>query len=260
MTPNQETLLADLPYLRRYARAATGSQTSGDHVVGQLLEALGEDPIAPREDHAHRRRDLYQALHALFPAGDAPGRPNPTAESGRDPMVERLAQLSPERRELLLLTSVEGFSARDAGVIVGLGEVAAQINLDAARASMAAQRPTRVLIVEDEPVIALNLSDIVRRAGHTVVGVASTRDAAVAMAKETRPGLVLCDIQLRDRSSGLDAARDILETFSVPIVFITAFPERLLTGASHEPAFLVTKPFTADTVLVTISQALLTQL
>jgi CheY-like chemotaxis protein len=154
---------------------------------------------------------------------------------------------------------VEGFNARDAGVIVGLDEAAAQLNVDAARASMVAQRPTKVLIIEDEPVIALNLADIVRRAGHTVVGVASTKDEAVAMAADTNPGLVLCDIQLRDKSSGLDAARVILETLSAPIIFITAFPERLLTGAVHEPTFLVTKPFTADTVLVTISQALLTQ-
>jgi CheY-like chemotaxis protein/DNA-directed RNA polymerase specialized sigma24 family protein len=259
---NKETLLADLPYLRRYARALTGSQKSGDQFIRQLLEAVGNDPAGLIES-GHPRRDLYQAFHKLFAAFETLETPDPATAGPMnllDPMVERLAQLSPGRRELLLLTSVEGFSARDAGTIVGLGEAAAQLNIDAARASMVAQRPTTVLIIEDEPVIALNLTDIVRRAGHTVVGVANTKDEAVALAQETRPGLVLCDIQLRDRSSGLDAAREILETMSAPVIFITAFPERLLTGSSHEPAFLVTKPFTADTVLVTISQALLTPL
>lgn len=264
MTSSKETLLAGLPYLRRYARALTGSQASGDRFIRQFLEALADDPsgVAASE---HPRRDLYQSFHKVFAAFEtvaalAPVGPGPGLVGvEQDPMVERLAQLSPGRRELLLLTSVEGFNARDAGVIVGLDEAAAQLNVDAARASMVAQRPTKVLIIEDEPVIALNLADIVRRAGHTVVGVASTKDEAVAMAADTNPGLVLCDIQLRDKSSGLDAARVILETLSAPIIFITAFPERLLTGAVHEPTFLVTKPFTADTVLVTISQALLTQ-
>lgn len=259
MTSNKGTLLTDLPYLRRYARALTGSQASGDQFIRQLLEALGDDPTA-LADSGHPRRDLYQAFHKLFAAFETMAMPHPADPGSLDPMVERLAQLSPGRRELLLLTSVEGFNARDAGLIVGLDEAAALQNIDAARASMVAQRPTLVLIIEDEPVIALNLADIVRRAGHTVVGVATTKDEAVALALETRPGLVLCDIQLRDRSSGLDAAREILEKMSAPVIFITAFPERLLTGSSHEPAFLVTKPFTADTVLVTISQALLTPL
>jgi CheY-like chemotaxis protein len=262
MTVNKDALLADLPYLRRYVRGLTGSQASGDRFIRQFLEAMVDDP-SPMTVSTHPRRDLYQKFHKIFSAFELMATLNPTQVGlvgvEQDPMAERLAQLSPGRRELLLLTSVEGFSPQDAGVIVGLDEASAQVNIDAARASMVAQRPTRMLIIEDEPVIALNLTDIVSRAGHTVVGVATTKDEAVAMAKDARPGLILCDIQLRDKSSGLDAARIILGTLSVPVIFITAFPERLLTGAVHEPTFLVTKPFTADTVLVTISQALLTQ-
>ena len=71
-----------------------------------------------------------------------------------------------------------------------------------------------------------------------------------------RPGLVLADIQLADDSSGIDAVKDILAEFSVPVIFITAFPERLLTGERPEPTFLITKPFQRSTVKAAISQAL----
>ena len=71
-----------------------------------------------------------------------------------------------------------------------------------------------------------------------------TRDEAVQQAiGESRPGLVLADIQLADDSSGIDAVKDILADFEVPVIFITAFPERLLTGERPEPTFLITKPF-----------------
>jgi CheY-like chemotaxis protein len=74
--------------------------------------------------------------------------------------------------------------------------------------------------------------------------------------EKKKPGLVLADIQLADGSSGLDAVNEMLKSFSVPVVFITAYPERLLTGERPEPAFLITKPFQPETVKAVISQAL----
>jgi two-component SAPR family response regulator len=61
---------------------------------------------------------------------------------------------------------------------------------------------------------------------------------------------------LADGSSGLDAVDDILAIAQVPVIFITAYPERLLTGDRPEPTYLVTKPFQEGTVKTTISQAL----
>jgi CheY-like chemotaxis protein len=113
-----------------------------------------------------------------------------------------------------------------------------------------------VLIIEDEPIIAMDIETIVRDLGHNVTGVAVTRDEAVAQARQSPPGLVLADIQLADDSSGIDAVKDILAEFSVPVIFITAFPERLLTGTRPEPTFLITKPFQRSTVKAAIAQAL----
>ena len=118
------------------------------------------------------------------------------------------------------------------------------------------QTRCRVLIIEDEPIIAMDIESIVRDLGHDVVGIAVTRDEAVSMAADTEPGLVLADIQLADDSSGIDAVSDILSVTDVPVIFITAFPERLLTGQRPEPAFLITKPFQQSTLKASIAQAL----
>jgi hypothetical protein len=67
---------------------------------------------------------------------------------------------------------------------------------------------------------------------------------------------VLADIQLADGSSGIEAVNDILGISGVPIVFITAYPERLLTGERPEPTFLITKPFAPENVKAITSQAL----
>lgn len=250
-----------LPFMRRYARAVTGSQTAGDRAVRGCLQNLLE--TGQRPEPTLLRRTLYIALTATWatddrvdPAVVAPGNGHMVANA--QVLTSRLGHLAPPRRQALLLTTLEGFTLEETAAILGRDEDEVERLLDAAKADLRAQRATRILIIEDEPVIALDLAGTVERHGHAVVGIAATRAEAVAMAEETRPGLVLADIQLADNSSGLDAVQDILAASSVPVIFITAFPERLLTGERPEPTFLITKPFDPDTLAVSISQALAT--
>jgi CheY-like chemotaxis protein len=102
----------------------------------------------------------------------------------------------------------------------------------------------------------MDLEALVEGLGHSVVGNARTHDEAVTMARRERPGLILADIRLADGSSGLEAVNDILTTFEVPVIFITAYPESLLTGERPEPTFLIAKPFREEMVKAVISQAL----
>ena len=92
--------------------------------------------------------------------------------------------------------------------------------------------------------------------GHEVIAIATTKDDAVAIARVERPGLILADINLGEGGSGIDAITEILASFDVPVIFITAYPERLLTGERPEPTYLVTKPFLPETVRATIGLAL----
>jgi CheY-like chemotaxis protein len=125
-----------------------------------------------------------------------------------------------------------------------------------AQAEIDAELATEVLIIEDEPVIAADIEALVRELGHGVSDIVATRREAVEAVRRAAPGLVLADIQLADGSSGIDAVRDILSEHDAPVIFITAFPERLLTGERPEPTFLITKPFQPETVKAAIGQAL----
>lgn len=244
-----EKFAPHLPYLRRYARALTGSQSSGDAYVRACLEALvdANDEI---DDSLTPRVALYQYFHVIWnTAGGTLVRAAPEANAS-------VRALPSQERQAFLLNSVEGFSETETAIILNRNIEEIGKMLDHALAELENAEPTRVLIVEDEPIIAADIEALVSDLGHVAVGVATTRTEAVEMAKRHEPGLLLCDIQLADRSSGVDAAAEILETLSVPVIFITAFPERLLTGKGVEPTFLITKPFNERTVKAAIGQAL----
>jgi CheY-like chemotaxis protein len=128
--------------------------------------------------------------------------------------------------------------------------------VETARREVAGQIATDILIIEDELLIAADLKRLMLELGHRVTGVARTHREAVELAKAKRPGLILADIQLADGSDGIDAVNEILSWRRVPVVFVTAFPERLLTGRRPEPTFLMPKPFDVDDVRAVVSQAL----
>jgi len=253
-----QQLAPHLPFLRRYARALTGSQSHGDNFVRATLQAI----VAAPDDFPagiDSRLGLYKTFHAIWSSASIEDDPGGLAEGGDDAAGiarARLSRVTPLSRQALLLTAMEGFTPEDAGHLIGAGPD--EVDRLVAEALDEIERQTRaeVLIIEDEPIIAMDIETIVRDLGHSVTGVAVTRDEAVAQALAHRPGLVLADIQLADDSSGIDAVKDILAEFSVPVVFITAFPERLLTGERPEPTFLITKPFQRSTVKAAIAQAL----
>ncbi len=236
----------ELPFLRRYARAITGSQVLGDAAVRETLEAI---LAAPEEFNVENsaRLELYRVFHKILQPLTA------TLGSQAD-----MPEMSARARQTLMLTAVEGFSLKEAGQILMTDTDALSSDLEAAKAVMADSLKSQVMIIEDEAIIALHIQSIVKGVGHDVLGVARTHAEAVKMAKETKPELVLADISLADGSSGIDAVKEILESIDVPVIFVTAFPERLLTGERPEPTFLITKPFEPIMLTATIAQALLT--
>lgn len=246
-----------LPSLRRYARCLTGSQDRGDNFVRACLEAILEDTtlIANNSDI---RQGLFKAFHALWLRLQAPVDPNPQPGTGGASEVARHIRALPlMEREALLLTTLSEFTTDAVADILCVTRDEVLAYLEHARADLNAQTATRVLIIEDEPVIAFDLAKTVTAMGHSVIGIAETCDRAVELARAKLPGIVLADIQLRDGSSGIDAVNEITEAIEVPVIFVTAFPERLLTGEQKEPTYLITKPFDSEVLRVTISQALL---
>ena len=251
---------AQLPYLRRYARALTGSQHTGDAFVRATLEAALADP-ALQESLAGGRVPLYRAFNKVWSSAYLeadPARTSPRPEGGDLELAaqSRLAAITPLNRQALLLTTLEDFTVDEAGKIMELAPEQVEALIQEAIEEIDRESTTSVLIIEDEPLISMQLEDLVQSLGHEICGTAATRTQAQQIVAEHRPGLVLADIQLADGSSGLDAVDDILAIGDVPVIFITAYPERLLTGTRPEPTYLITKPFQESTVRTAISQAL----
>ena len=249
-------LAPHLPYVRRYARALTGDQTTGDHYVRVALEALaaGEKVL---EASLTPRVALYHVFHAIWcSTGAQLEARNDDAPSASDDASLRLMRIAPRSRQAFLLTALEGFTPSEAAQILGADFAEVEQLIAEAQSEIDAELATDVLIIEDEPVIAADIEALVKELGHHVSDIAATRTEAVDAVARKTPGLVLADIQLADGSSGIDAVKDILARFDVPVIFITAFPERLLTGERPEPTFLITKPFQPETVKAAIGQAL----
>lgn len=251
-----EQVAGHLPYLRRFARAVTGSQKSGDSYVVSTLEAILADPAvfpASLPPRLGLYRTFLTILNSIPLNSKTAGEPHDPGLSAANRNLEILA---PRARQAFLLVAVEEFSLQDAALALDIGQAELQRLIDEAGREIARQIATDVVIIEDEPLIALDLERVVTELGHRVVKIARTEKQAIEAVRRARPGLVLADIQLADGSSGLDAVNEILRSFSVPVVFVTAYPQRLLTGRRPEPTFLITKPFQSDTVKAVISQAL----
>jgi CheY-like chemotaxis protein len=249
-------LAPHLPYVRRYARALTGDQTTGDHYVRVALEALAAGDRVLEASFTPRVA-LYHVFHAIWCSSGAQLEPAQEDESLlSDDTTRRLMRIAPRSRQAFLLTALEGFTPSEAAQILGTDFQEVEQLISEAQREIDEELATDVLIIEDEPVIAADIEALVKELGHTVVDIAATRSEAVDAVTRKTPGLVLADIQLADGSSGIDAVKDILARYDVPVIFITAFPERLLTGERPEPTFLITKPFQPETVKAAIGQAL----
>lgn len=237
MKSRNEDLIRALPYARRYARALCGSQHAGDALVAESLPGMACAPVTGDNP----RFALYKDITARFSSGA---------------VADHDASLNLQQRQLLLLTSLEDIPVEAAAVIVGVTVTEGVALLTHARDRLRAAAATDVLIIEDEPIIAMDIEELVASCGHRVVGVATTETEAVAMAQRTKPGLILADINLGvGGGNGTSAVSRIVRNHYAPVIFVTAYPERLLTGDALEPAFVITKPFEPLTLAIATYQA-----
>ena len=232
----REDLLRALPYARRFARALAGSQAKGDPMVADAVRHV----LSGASTQADPRLALYDGV---------------LRQSARTATPVQAHLMSDRQRHLVLLTSLEEVPLEAAAALVGADQATAEALLAEAREHLRAAAATDVLIIEDEPIIAMDIEELVLGCGHRVVGVASTEADAVELARLHRPGLILADINLGAGGDGSSAVARIIRSHYAPVIFVTAYPERLLTGDALEPAFVITKPFEPLTLAIATYQA-----
>jgi len=247
-----------LPELRRYARALCGSQHAGDAYAAATLEAILADPTV-MEQGGDPKRTLFEVFGGIWRSTGADVSSDTGEGSAREAVMQgRLSTLTPRTREALLLRLLEDFGHGDIARIMRVSSDEAQELVEIGMSELESEQRSRVLIIEDEPLIAMDLSNIVEGLGHDVISVARTHAEAIAAVNDLTPDLILADVRLADGSSGIEAVDEILEASGadMPVIFITAYPQRLLTGERREPAFVITKPFEERKLRVLIDQAL----
>ncbi|WP_336947334.1 PhyR family response regulator anti-anti-sigma factor [Asaia sp. HN010] len=234
----RQDLIQALPFARRFARALEGSQKQGDQLVALALK----DMVSRKGGHdISTRYRLYRSIIECFGQGnEALHAPSP---------------LSLTQRLVLLLTSLEEVPLSAVALILDRNENEILADIALANDGLRSVAETSVLIIEDEPIIAMDIQDVVQQCGHRIAGVAYTEADAVRIAKETKPGLILADINLGGGGDGMHAVGRIMKDHQAPVIFVTAYPERLLTGEQEEPSFIITKPFEPTTLAITTYQA-----
>jgi CheY-like chemotaxis protein len=251
-----QTISELIPRLRRFARALSGSQAAGDAYVVATLEGIIAAPstLPAGPDIRIRLFRLFLEVWASTPLNLYVDRSGVAANERS--AHQNLEAVSLRPRIAFLLNALEGFDMDEVGLALGASREQAMAMINRASREIADQIRTNVLIIEDEPLIALELQTLVEDLGHRVLDIARTHDEAIQAVQRARPGLILADIQLLDGSSGLEAVNQILDTTSIPVIFVTAYPEQFLKGVPPEPAFLITKPFSVEMLNAIISQAL----
>ena len=249
-----QSISRELPFLRRYARALTGSQTAGDNYAAATLEAILSDRSLMQGEET--RIALFRTFHAIWQSSGQPVEQG--ASTPREARLQaHMRTLTTNSREALLLRTIEELRYDQIAAIMQCPQSEAEQLVQIALDEMGQALTGKVMIIEDETIIAMDLKGIVQAMGHEVTGVARTHSAAVELAQRERPDLILADIQLADGSSGIDAVNELLgQMGDLPVIFITAFPERLLTGDRPEPAFLISKPYSEEQVCSAVSQAM----
>lgn len=238
-----------LPSLRRYARALTGSVDQGDDLVTRCVEAAVMAPQSfgiPMKTPA----PLYALLHALFDK-EGEGKPLKTQHP-----IERVLARRPETdRRLYLLVALEELTVDEAAKVVNLGTREALSRLVKIREFLRQAMTARVMVVEDNAIAAVDLSEMISDMGHVVCGTAATEPEALALANAGSPTLALLDVRLAQGGSGIAVARTLRDRFAVPVIFVTAYSGdlRLLDDEGLGP--VIRKPYTSDAVRDAITQA-----
>lgn len=247
MVFNRRELEPLLTRLRRHARAMAGNQSSGDAYVSALLDILRADATILTRVSCPRVAlfKLYNLLSLPALNSDA------ILEQANLWQAAEPDMLSQRIRQALLLISVERFSTAEVAEIIGITTDEVSALIDAAGDSLARLGGANVMIIESEPLIAMNIGQIVEELGLRVNSMPPTNTKAMLILRRDRPDLIIAD-----GGAHIGLAENIYAHVKPPVVFISAYPEMLLTGSCPEPVFIARKPFEQAEMKALIFQAL----
>lgn len=245
-----------LPELRRYAFLVTGAKDAGDDLVEACLRMVLDRP--ERAGEKNPRVGVFRLFHVANADLPVRQRPDPSLRWGlQERVFNHLLALPRQERAILTLRGSLGFSEEEIGQILELAPRTVRDVLIRTRARLAKAALAQILIIEDDFLIASEIASIVQQSGQEVCGPAATYDEAVRWADQCEPALVLADVQLRDgQFAGIEAAQDIRRQHGAPVIFITAYPDRLTRAPAFTPLTVLSKPLDYLALRRTINSSL----
>lgn len=236
--------------LRQFARAVTADRLVGDELVGAVLAgaAITTGAQAPRGE---KFREFFRRWRNFLEDKSAP-RPFSKAA-----LVKSIGGAPSEARLVLLLRDICGLSAPEVETAIGpLSRPQREILADERRAIGARNRPATAVVIEDEPLIAVDIQDILAEMGVNVVALARTASAGAAATLKHRPDIVIADFNLDGGATGVDAVVAFQDEHPCPVVFITGYPDQVLKGEEVEPDFVIVKPYLPESVRAAVAHSL----
>lgn len=234
--------------LRQFARAVTADQLAGDELVRAVTEEMRAD--GEIKDRAEAFRRFVAKWRELTREDAAPKLFTDAA------LVQSIGPPPAQERMVLLLSDVAGFSAHEVEAILGPLDSPHADLLAAARSAVSKSRKARAVIVEDEPLVAMDLRGILEGMGLEVVGMARTAASGARIAADRRPDILLADYNLEGNSTGVEAVLGMQESHRCPVVFITGYPDKVLSGEDVEPDFVIVKPYKAEAIRAVVAHCL----
>lgn len=235
--------------LRQFCRLLTADRLFGDEIVAITL---AED--IPGENEAQKRVEAFKRLLSFWAmAYEA----RETAPNFTDLSLLASAGAPPSKiQTALLLSDVLQMPEKDIAQILAPTDSSVTELVVTGRVMHASRAKGKTIIVEDEPVIASDLRYIVEQLGATVAGTAESADKAVDLITRNKPDLILTDYNLVDEKTGIDVVEESRKVHQCPVVFVTAFPEEVLSGRDGEPDVVIGKPYTLDGIKAAVVQSL----
>ena len=119
----------------------------------------------------------------------------------------------------------------------------------------------KILIVEDENIVAIDIRKMLLNFGYEITSIESSGEEAIVSVREKKPDLILMDIVLKGRMTGIDASRIISQYFKIPIIYMTALSndDSLLEARRRESYGFLFKPFNANELNIAIEMALISR-
>jgi CheY-like chemotaxis protein/DNA-directed RNA polymerase specialized sigma24 family protein len=248
-------IIDQLPSLRRYAAALMGSAARADGMVERFLERLLADRTRVAGDQL--RLTMFALFDLVVEQARDPIEADMAPGSGPEHRLNQsLRRLPIDERKVLLLTTVERFSHIETAAILRIPPALVARRVLAARDRLEHTLCSRILIIEDEPLMAMSIAQILTHMGHAVCGVAHARHQALALARDSRPALILADVWLHGGDDGIAIVREIVRSRPVPVIFVTGDVRCLVAERQLGQALVIGKPFAPHTLEAAVRGAL----